>query len=336
MRVIVYGAGAVGSVVGGRLHQAGIDTVLVGRPAHVAAIEADGLRLRDGHGTDIIRVAAVTSLDELPPLDDDVVLITAKTQDTGAIHDAIERWNAGAAIVCGTNGVEHERTALRRFERVYGMVVQMPAGFERPGDVVALCSPVNALLDVGRYPYGIDDTAIALTAALESTGRIAAEADADVMVKKYGKLLLNLGNVGDAACGPAGRFAPVCKAAMAEARTVFAAAGIAFDIADEAERERYTQRLKSAITFNVPEGETFLGGSTWQSLAKGASSVETDYFNGEIVLLGRLHAVPTPHNRFLQELAHTLLHAHAEPQSMGQDELDARWRAAVEPVAALA
>ena len=38
------------------------------------------------------------------------------------------------------------------------------------------------------------------------------------------------------------------------------------------------------------------GGSTWQSLARGLP-VEVDYLNGEIVLLGRLHGVPTPGQR---------------------------------------
>ena len=62
-------------------------------------------------------------------------------------------------VVCGTNGVEHERLALRRFGRVYGMVIQLPAQFEKPGEVTVLCGPTNAILDVGRYPSGVDETA---------------------------------------------------------------------------------------------------------------------------------------------------------------------------------
>ena len=41
------------------------------------------------------------------------------------------------------------------------------------------------------------------------------------------------------------------------------------------------------------------GASTWQSLARG-NPVEVDYLNGEIVLLGRLHGVPTPATERLQ------------------------------------
>ena len=45
---------------------------------------------------------------------------------------------------------------------VYGMVVQLPAQFEKAGEVTVLCAPTNAILDVGRYPSGIDETATEL------------------------------------------------------------------------------------------------------------------------------------------------------------------------------
>ena len=48
------------------------------------------------------------------------------------------------------------------------------------------------------------------------------------------------------------------------------------------------------------EGRPRAGGSTWQSVARGAGSVETDYLNGEIVLLGRQFGVATPVNALLQ------------------------------------
>jgi 2-dehydropantoate 2-reductase len=45
------------------------------------------------------------------------------------------------------------------------------------------------------------------------------------------------------------------------------------------------------------------GGSSWQSLARRAGSIEAEFLNGEIVLLGGLHGVPTPVNALLQRLA---------------------------------
>ena len=57
------------------------------------------------------------------------------------------------------------------------------------------------------------------------------------------------------------------------------------------------------------------GGSTWQSLARGAPRLETDFLNGEIVLLGRRHRVATPVNRALQALGGQLTRDRPEPGS---------------------
>lgn len=325
VRIIVFGAGAVGSLVGGRLRQGGADVMLVGRRPHVEAIASGGLRLRTAQGTETVEVPAVETLTELSPHPDDLVLITAKTQDTGAIHDTIAAWNPDAAIVCGTNGVEHERTALRRFARVYAMVVQTPAQFERPGEVTALCGPTNALLDLGRYPSGVDDTASELAAIIEASPHLSSVADPDIMVKKYGKLLVNLGNVPDAALGLAGRRHPLTTLAGDEAKHTYEAAGIRWE--QSAEQDVTYKKRMGELRFEIPEGDTFLGGSTWQSLAKGSTSLETDYFNGEIVLLGRLHGVPTPANEFLQHFAQRMLRERIGAGSMTPDQLDAEWDA---------
>jgi len=325
VRVIVYGAGAVGSVIGGRLRQGGAAVVLIGRAAHASAIRKRGLALRTAKDRDVIAVDAVTSIDEVTPGNDDIVLITAKTQDTPSIHDSVLRWNPDVPIVCATNGVEHERMALRRFARVYGMVIQLPAEFEKPGEVTILCGPTNAILDVGRYPRGIDETAAELAALLDRSPRLLSEADDDVMTKKYGKLLINLGNVADAACGVAGRRARVTADAIEEGKRVYEAAGIRWEQAPD-RVETYKKRAET-MQFDFPEGDTFIGGSTWQSLVKGATSIETDFFNGEVILLGRLHGVATPTNEFLQRYAARMLRGDVRAGSMKPEDLDAEWEA---------
>jgi 2-dehydropantoate 2-reductase len=64
--------------------------------------------------------------------------------------------------------------------------------------------------------------------------------------------------------------------------------------------------------------------STWQSLTKGAGSVETDYLTGEVVLLGRLHGVATPANALLQRLATELAAEGRPPGSVRASEVLAR------------
>jgi 2-dehydropantoate 2-reductase len=61
--------------------------------------------------------------------------------------------------------------------------------------------------------------------------------------------------------------------------------------------------------------------SSWQSLTRAAGSIETDYLNGEIVLLGRLFNVPTPVNAALQREANELARTHQPPGAMTEQEL---------------
>jgi 2-dehydropantoate 2-reductase len=49
--------------------------------------------------------------------------------------------------------------------------------------------------------------------------------------------------------------------------------------------------------------------------------VETDYLNGEVVLLGRLHGVPTPANELLQRLANEAAREGRRPGSLGERDL---------------
>ena len=62
------------------------------------------------------------------------------------------------------------------------------------------------------------------------------------------------------------------------------------------------------------------GGSTYQSLVRGLP-VEVDYLNGEIVLLGRLHDVPTPVNELLQSATHSAVVDRTEPGSLAAADL---------------
>jgi 2-dehydropantoate 2-reductase len=63
-------------------------------------------------------------------------------------------------------------------------------------------------------------------------------------------------------------------------------------------------------------GSARSGGSSWQSLARGTGSIEADFLNGEIVLLGREHGVPTPVNEALQRLANQAAREGSAPGSM--------------------
>jgi 2-dehydropantoate 2-reductase len=71
-------------------------------------------------------------------------------------------------------------------------------------------------------------------------------------------------------------------------------------------------------------GHPRTGGSTWQSLMRGLPTTEVDFLNGEIVLLGKLHGVPTPCNRVLQQVANEMARTGKRPGSIRLEELQQR------------
>ena len=63
MRLVTYGAGAVGGTIAARLAMAGLDVAVIARGEHLAAIRSDGLELRDPSGSHVVRPAAAGAPD---------------------------------------------------------------------------------------------------------------------------------------------------------------------------------------------------------------------------------------------------------------------------------
>jgi len=318
MRFVIYGAGAIGGTIGGRLHQAGRSVVLIARGTHLEALQRDGLELQTPEGSARLPIPAVGSVSEAEIGGDDLVFLTMKTQDTAPALIELQRSaDPHAAVVCAQNGVENERLALRRCSEVYGLCVYLPAQHLQPGVVQAFAGPSLGVLDLGRFPSGVDDRAEAIAAALREA-RFASQARADIMRWKYEKLLANLGNAAEALFGPEARGRDVHQRARAEGVACYAAAGIEF-----AGDEEVAQRRTALPPLQPVGGASHTGGSSWQSLARGAPSIESDYLNGEIVLLGRLHDVATPVNEALQRAAARMAFDRAQPGSADPSAFEA-------------
>jgi 2-dehydropantoate 2-reductase len=303
--------------VGGRLAQHGHEVVLVARGEHHDAIRDGGLRLATpDHETVTLSLPVVAHPADIDFHDDDVVLLAMKSQHTG---DALGALAATAppsvAVVSVQNGVANERAALRRFEDVYGVCVVCPALHLEPGVVEAHAAPVSGILDLGRFPHGVDARAEAIADAFRSS-TFESVARPDIMRWKYAKLLNNLGNAVDALCGPDPDARPLQQRARAEGAECLAAAGI-----DAVTPEEDAARRGDHFQWGGSAARSRPGSSSWQSLARGTGSIEADYLNGEIVLLGRLHGVPTPVNRVLQRAAARAAREEMTPGSVRVDEL---------------
>jgi 2-dehydropantoate 2-reductase len=316
MRFIIYGAGAIGGTIGARLFQHGQHVLLIARGAHLDAIQKQGLIFKSPGQTVTLPIPCVGHPSEIQFTEHDVVFMTMKSHDTRDAMDAL-RGAAGENIpvICCQNGVANERMALRRFNRSYGMVVLLPASHMEPGIVHAESKATTGILDGGRIPAGTDQIIEEVIVTLNASN-FSAKADSRIMRWKYLKLLENLGNSLQAVCGPDQDAQDILRTMTHEALDCYRAAGI-----DCASREEAINRRGNLIQIGTIEGKPRGGGSSWQSITRGAGSIEADYLNGEVVLLGKLHGVATPANKVLQMLGNRLAREGGKPGTYSLDQV---------------
>ena len=318
-RYVIVGAGAVGATLAVELQTAGSAVVLVARGAQLAALRTGPLRYLRPDGEHLVELPVVGSPAELELHRDDVLVLATKAQDAEA---ALAEWawrpvGPDGALAAETlpvltlqNGLDTERAALRRFATVYAAAVFSPSEYVTPGEVASPAGPAVGVVWLGRYPAGSDDRLVEIAADLRAA-RHLVEIVEDVPRWKAGKLLAVIGNALEALF-PAGQLRDRATAALrAEATRVYAAAGIA-----SADLRAETALDLGGFAIGAIPGRSSAGRSTAQSLQRGVSP-ETDFLNGEIVLLGRLHGQPAPRNAAVA----AAVHRAAPLGSLGEKDL---------------
>lgn len=318
MRYVIIGAGAIGGTLGGRLAQhSSHPPLLIARGENGDAIRGSGLRLRSPDDDVRVPVDTAASPDDVRLEDDDLLVIATKTQGleaailswvdqpvfaSGSLADAEPVGTAGELLPIFTalNGIESERIALRYFGRVFGVCVWLPGVHLTPGEVVVRIAPSSGTFIIGRSGAAATEADRALLSTLEadwtaSTFRVFVVDD--VRPWKQRKLLSNLGNALQALLGPD---APdeLHERLRAEAEGVYRAAGLEWPTDDD----EAAWRGNAFDIRDVPGVEGDLGGSSWQSMKRGGT-IESDFLNGEIALLARLHGMSAPLNETVQGLA---------------------------------
>jgi len=140
MQVLVFGAGAIGSMLGHRLGQVGHAVTLVGRTDYVSAVRAQGLVLENSSSTSITHPAAVERLEDLPSDLDvwDLVLLTVKAHDTQLATQTLAGYvDPGVPILLMQNGVGGEELvqAVWPAATLISGVITWPVSVLAPGRV---------------------------------------------------------------------------------------------------------------------------------------------------------------------------------------------------------
>jgi 2-dehydropantoate 2-reductase len=195
MRILIYGAGAVGSFIGGHLALAGHDVTLLGRARLAEAVSSSGLVVRQADGSERVvsqQIRATSSLpDALLGAPYDWIAFTMKAYDTvEAISELQSLIPEPPPIVSFQNGIGNEESLRSAFgaEKIVAGTLTTPVSMpdartvieeKRRGVAISIDAP----------------SAAPITDALSQTSLTLSTVDrADSL--KWSKLLLNIvGNV---------------------------------------------------------------------------------------------------------------------------------------------
>ncbi len=340
MNILVVGAGAIGSLMGGKLAESGQAVTLVGRAPLVEAVRRQGLRLILGQETRVIRnVQAAGSIAEAlqqaqtqeQPFD--LAILTVKSYDTevtlAELAQALESTGAPVPLLLSLqNGVGNEEAMAARFgpERVLAGTITAPVTVPEPG-VVQVAKPKYV---VGLSPWRPDFPAWALDSLCETLRAVGVTVTCyrDARSMKWTKLLMNMvGNASSAILDEPPdvvladpRMADLEIDALREALAVMRALGIRpvnvekYPLGTLAPVIRWGPRplLRAALGRIVGGARGGKMPSLHMDLSKGKGKSEVEWLNGAVARHGEEAGVPTPVNRTLTQV---LLHITRHPDA---------------------
>jgi 2-dehydropantoate 2-reductase len=295
MKICFLGSGALGSAIGGALSEAGADVHLIDAwPAHVDAMNHDGLTLREDGVDRKVRVKAATSTDGIGTAD--LVIVLVKSFHT---RDAVEKAAAiigpDTAVMSLQNGLGHDDIIAEvvGHGRVLGGKTYLGGVLLAPGHVIAGLKGKETI--IGELDGRLTDRAKRIADAFNRAGLRTIVSD-NIVGTMWDKLLINvatgaLAGITGLTYGGLYRVPEVeacALAAIAEGIAVARASGVKLSYDDPE-----GPWLKAADGL-PPEFKT----SLLQSLEKG-SRTEIDFINGSVVRWGAKCGVPTPVNEAL-------------------------------------
>lgn len=289
MKIAVIGAGAMGSLFGGRLALAGHDVRLVDVNApHIAAINRDGLRLDLDQGVSVVRAITAGTADAFAGPVDLLLVFTKGYHTAAALAAAAQLVGPGTWALTLQNGLgtgERIAAALPGVPVAIGMT-DVPADLKGPGHVGSHGKGhVRLWSQSGAADPALDRIAVALGEA-----GIEAHADPEVATAIWEKVIFNTvmnpvaaltrQTVGGMAGHPDGR--PLAEAILGEAFAVAAACGVAVDQA------RVRAIIDHAWREHGPHQPSML-----QDVLAGRAT-EIDSIAGQLAERGAAHGVPVP------------------------------------------
>ena len=327
-RIGIIGAGAVGSVVGGLLTEAGVDVTLIDQWAeHVEAMKRQGLRLSiEGRGDVTIPVEAL-HISELQSLSEpfDLAFVAVKSYDTEWATHLIAPYLQPDGVVDFQNGINDERVAaIVGRERTLGCVITIGAGLYEPAH--ALRTDTRDLgFTVGELDGNVSDRAQEIVDLLNHVE--GSQVMSNLWGERWAKLAVNcmanpiagLTGYGSAEVRRRDDTRAICVRIAAEAIVVGRAHGHEIDAVWGIPADQF---VDAAAGRNVSElDDQLIAGAG--ALGEGRPSflqdvirkrrTEIDFLNGYVADRGREVEVPTPYNDAVVGVVHAFPVGELEP-----------------------
>ncbi|HEV8390486.1 MAG TPA: 2-dehydropantoate 2-reductase [Dongiaceae bacterium] len=305
MKICIYGAGAIGGLIGAHLARIGEEVTLIARGEHLSAMRAKGLRVTTASGAFVVKPRVTDDPAEAGP--QDYVIVALKAHQVAGIADRMAALlGPRTAVVTAANGVpwwyfhglagplrdrrlasidpDGKQWTLIGPERAIGCVVYLAAEILAPGEIRHI---ENDRLTLGEPDGSASERVAALRRAIIATGLkspIKTDIRTEIWIKLWGNVAFNpisalTGATLKAICeDPATR--AVAKSIMNEAERVAAKLGITMPIDVET-------RINGAAS--VGEHKT----SMLQDFERGRP-IELDAIVGAVAELGDIVGVETP------------------------------------------
>jgi 2-dehydropantoate 2-reductase len=337
MRVLVVGAGAVGSWLGGHLVAGGADVTLVARGAHGAALTAGGLVLQAGEVTSHVSPRVVPDLSAAGGQGPyDCGLVCVKSYHTAGLAGELAAAGPPPRLVSFQNGVGNEAVLAAALPGCQVLPATLTTG-------VAV-GPPGTVQGGHRGGVGLPDADAAedLARAL-AAGGLVVQRYRDPAAMKWSKLLLNcLGGATAALLGwPADRvfrdrrLFDLERAVWLEALAVMDALGLRPVGLPGYRVERYAalvRRLPAGLLYRLAAGR--LAGARGgrmpglaADLADGRTESEVEVLHGAVAAAGAARGVATPVCRTLAACLRDVA-AGRRPRDAFADRPEALWRLA--------
>ena len=316
MRSMIYGAGALGTVLGAYIARAGKQIDLVNRNrAHVEALKTAGARVT---GTVQFTQAVSALLPEELTGQYDVIILMTKQQHNAEVVEFLKPFlkEDGALCTCQNGLPEPAIAEAIGADRTLGCAIAWGATFRGKGVSELTSDPSALTFSLGAVGKGnrLDE----VKALFECMGTVVVEQN--FMGARWSKLLINsafsgLSTVTGATFGEVAQnkgSRRVAQRIIKECIDVAKSAGIAIEPVQGYKIDKlfdYRGPLKKAISFAlIPvamKKHAGLVASMLQDIRSG-KSCEIDAINGVVCAFGKKYGVPTPFNERTVQIVHTL------------------------------